>query len=110
MFGLFDKKKVILREERKSGDSRFLGAEIKDNGDLVFEGQDSGTGVEKAYGCTEYEWYWTVKASDIPKLQKAIGDEGKILTLLQQNFSNEKAAGLYKFMQDNNVYLNRGVG
>ena len=103
MFGLFGKKKVILREERKSGDYRFLRAEIKENGDLVFEGHDLGSGVEGTFGYTEYEWYWTVKASDIPKLQKAIGGKGGILKLLEQNFSNDKAADLCTFMQDNDV-------
>ena len=55
MFGIFNKKKSVLREERKAGDYRFLGAEIKENGDLLFKGQDLGAGVEEAFGSTEYE-------------------------------------------------------
>jgi hypothetical protein len=97
------KKKVTLREERRSGNYRFLGVEIKKNGDLVFEGQDLGKSVEGAFGCTEYEWYWTVKEHDIPKLQKAIGGKGNILSLLEKKFSNEKAASLYEFMQKHNI-------
>lgn len=103
MFGLFKKKNVVLREERKLGDYRFLGVEIKSNGDLVFEGQDLGSDVEKAFGAKEYEWYWTINESDIPKFQKAIGGKGGILTLLEKNFSNEKAAEIYQFMQENEI-------
>lgn len=103
MFGLCKKKKITLREERKSGDYRFLGAEIKENGDLVIEGQDLLRGIEGAFGCTEYEWYWTVKKPDIQKLQKAIGEKGNILSLLESHFSNEKAATLYDFMQKHNI-------
>lgn len=103
MFNLFRNKKIILREERKAGDYRFLGAEIKDNGNLVFEGQDLGSGVEGAFGCSEYEWYWTIKEQDIPKLKDAIGGRGNVLKLLEKNFSNEKAANLYEFMQEHNI-------
>lgn len=103
MFNLFKKKKVILREERSTGDYRFLGAEIKKDGNLVFEGQDLGSGVESAFGCSEYEWYWTVKKQDIPKFKEAIGGNGNILKLLGENFSGKKAANLYEFMQNNNI-------
>ena len=97
------KKKIVLREERTTGDCRFLGAEIKGNGDLVFEGQDVGSGVEGVFGFREYEWYWTVKELDIPKLKNAIGRDGDILELLKEQFSDENAAGLFEFMKENNV-------
>ena len=103
MSGLFKKKKVVLREERRVGGYRFLGAEIKDNGDLVFEGQDLGSGVEGTFGSSEYEWYWTVKAPDISKLRNAIGGKGNILKILEKRFGDEKAAGLYEFMQEHNI-------
>lgn len=97
------RNKVVLREQRREGDYRYLGAEIKENGDLYMEGQDLGSGVEEAFGCREYEWCWTVKAQDIEKLKIAIGSEGEILDLLKKHFSNEKAAGLYKFMRDHDI-------
>jgi hypothetical protein len=43
--------RIVLREELISEDSRFLVAEIKDNGDLVFKGLDCGKGVEEILGC-----------------------------------------------------------
>ena len=104
---LFGKKsedtKIVLREERTGTDYRYLGAEIKENGDLVIAGQDLGSGVEGAFGASEYEWSWTVKANGITKLQEAIGGEGSILALLKQDFSDENAAGLHDFMSSKNI-------
>jgi hypothetical protein len=96
-------KKIILRQEGSKNDSRYLSAELKNNGDLVFEGQDIGNGVKAIFGMSEYEWYWTVKATDIETLQNALGSQGPILELLKQNFSNEKAADLYAFLNNNNI-------
>ena len=103
MSSLFKNKKVVLREERNQRGYRFLSAEIKGNGDLVFEGQDIGGDVEGAFGSREYEWYWTVKELDIPKFKKAIGGDDEILVLLKNSFTNDKAAGLYAFMQENEI-------
>ena len=97
------KTQVTLREERTKGDYRFLGAELKENGDLVIEGQDLGNGVKCAFGCVEYEWCWTIKANDIPLFKKAIGSEKEILEILETYFSREKASGLYEFMQNNKI-------
>ena len=103
MLRLFRPKKIVLREERTEADYRFLGAEINDNGDLVFDGQDLGTGVEGAFGCSEYEWSWTVRAEHISELKIAIGSKGNILRTLKKKFSNEKAADLYAFLQNSKV-------
>ena len=103
MLGIFRTKKVILRQEKSKTDYRYLGAEIKENGDLIFEGQDLGSGVEGAFWASEYEWYWTVKAVDIPKFQNAIGSSSNILKSLKKNFSGHNAAKLYEFMQDNEI-------
>lgn len=100
---MFKAKKITLREERSESDYRFLGASIKDNGDLVFEGQDIGSGVDGAFGYREYEWFWTVKAENIHLLQKAIGSSTSILKSLKNKFSNDNAAKLNEFMKNNNV-------
>lgn len=103
MSGILKAKKVTLREERSESGYRFLGAEIKDNGDLVFKGQDIGSGVDDAFGYREYEWCWTVKAKDIDLFKKAVGSNVNILESLKKNFSNENAAKLSEFMRNNNV-------
>jgi hypothetical protein len=103
IFRVFQTRKVVLRDEKTKGDSRYLSAEIKDSGNLVFEGHDYGTGVENTFGCSEYEWFWTIKSEDIELLQKAIGGKSNILKSLQKNFSCDKAASLHEFMELNNI-------
>lgn len=95
--------KVVLREERKKGDYRYLGAEIKSSGNLVFEGQDLGQSVEALYGAMEYEWYWTVKKENIGIFEKALGSSGNVLESLQNMFSGKNASGILEFMQDNEI-------
>ncbi|SFK57903.1 hypothetical protein [Methylophaga sulfidovorans] len=97
------KKKTELRNERDKNSLRFLGAEIQPNGDLVFIGQDIGPVVERTFGSSEYEWQWTIKAENIPSFQKALGEEGHIIKLLETHFSDEKAAGLLPFLEEHNI-------
>ena len=100
---MLSSKKVILRDERSDTDIRYLSAEINQDGDLVFEGQDLGKGVEGVFGCSEYEWWWSVKAEDISLFEKAMGCTGKLLKNIELKFSNENAANLYEFMQANEI-------
>ena len=52
-----------LREERVPSDVRLLDAVIKDNGDLVLEGYDCGTGVQEAmpWSDGDYKWWLHVR-------------------------------------------------
>ena len=103
LFELFKRKKVILRNQKDDRIYRYLGARIKENGDLLIEGQDLGSGVEDAFGCAEYEWYWTIKVKDLHLFNQALGFSGNILCLLKIYFSNENAVELYQFMKKNNI-------
>ncbi len=94
---------VILREQQSAGDSRFLCAKLNDSGDLVFEGQDMGTGVQKVLGCSEYEWVWTIKAADMTLLKKALGVEGDVLQVVAEHFKGDKAADLHGFMTEHQI-------
>jgi hypothetical protein len=96
-------KKVVLRDARDEDGRRFLDASFDESGDLVIEGHDLGPGVEKALGprLTEYEWIWKVRKADLPLLQRALG--GDPLSELEKQFSGERAAGLYAFLEDNKV-------
>ena len=94
---------VVLREQRTAADSRFLYAKLNDSGDLVFEGQDIGQGVQEVLGCFEYEWAWTIKACDIALFIQALGAEGDILQLLTAHFKDEKAADLHGFMTEHQI-------
>ncbi|BDZ74767.1 hypothetical protein GCM10025856_24860 [Methylophaga marina] len=103
MCGARNKKKTVLRDERDRRGLRFLSAEIQQNGDLVFEGQDLGPAVEEFFGSSEYEWRWTIKAEHMPILQKALGVDGDIINLLETRFSNEKSAGVLSFLEEHNI-------
>ena len=94
---------VVLREQQTAGDSRFLSAKLNDSGDLVFEGQDMGTGVQEVLGCSEYEWAWTVKASDITLFNQALDVKGEILQVLAEHFKGDKAADLHGFMTEHQI-------
>jgi hypothetical protein len=56
-------RKVKLFEERGLT-SRFVYAEITDNGDLLISAQDVGELPEQMYGDSDYEWWVFIKAKD----------------------------------------------
>jgi len=98
----FEPKEVVLRDERTESDRRFLSARYKRQGDLIFEGQDLGKSVRAFWGCTEYEWTWTVKAHDIPKLMLALNAK-KVMTNIKRRFSGPNAARVEAFLKQNEI-------
>lgn len=95
--------KVVLRNSRDSGGTRFLAAELQPGGDIVIDGQDIGPAVEDALGVREYEWKWTIRARDLPVLAQALGNPADLLETLGERFSGNNAAGLYAFLEESNV-------
>ena len=55
-----DKRIQITLLEEKGEISRFVSAEINDNGDLVISGQDVGKRLEELFGDSDYEYWLTV--------------------------------------------------
>ncbi len=96
-------QKVVLRDERSKGDSRYFSAEIRPSGNLVFYGQDLGDEVEKFFSCREYEWSLTVEAKELPRLAAALGGIDDILTAIAEKFSNGKANGVDPFLKENDI-------
>ncbi|MBN2493425.1 MAG: hypothetical protein JXR96_02440 [Deltaproteobacteria bacterium] len=94
---------VTLREIRDEHGLRYLGVRIDENGDLVIEGQDLGSGVESFWGegASEYEWIRQVKARDLPRLLEALGakPEADLLSLLGERFSGDRASELERFLK-----------
>jgi len=99
----FELKKVVLRDERTKTDSRGLIARYGLNGDLIFEGQDLGAAVKAFWGSSEYEWTWTIKAHDAPKLMQALKVRRNPLRELKRRFSGPRASGIETFLRDNAV-------
>lgn len=94
---------VILRNEKRENDSRYLAASYNTDGDLIIEGQDLGENVQSFFGCIEYEWTWTIRATNLPSLKQALGNSDNVLESLKTRFSNENAAGLITFLTDNKI-------
>ena len=99
----FEPKKVVLRDEQTKNDSRRLVARYEPNGDLIFEGQDLGEGVEAFWGNNEHEWTWTIEARDVPKLMQALNVRRKPLNEIKRRFSGPQASGIETFIQDSAV-------
>jgi hypothetical protein len=68
-------KSIVLRDTRDSDGVRHLGAERREDGGIVIEGQDLGPGVERVFGQgnTEYEWAWSIGPDAIAATIAALG-------------------------------------
>ena len=94
---------VILRDERASKDSRYLEASLSADGDLVIHGSDWGAEVARIWGDSEYEWFWTIRAKDLPVFEAALQAQNNLLDVLKMNFSDENAANLSSFMDQHDI-------
>lgn len=98
---------LTLLSVRDQRGSRWIGARRTSGGDVVIEGQDVGVFVEDAFGqgASEYEWSYTLKASDESKICIALGgvDDEDVLQLLEEQFLGEKAAGLVTVLKKKGV-------
>lgn len=99
----FEPKEVVLRAERTKTVRRSLTARYRRGRDLVFEGQDLGEGVSDVWGYDEYEWTWTIKAFDVPKLMLALDVRRKLLTEIKRRFSGPNASFIEDFLKENTV-------
>ncbi len=101
-----NKRKVVLRNTRGADDWRYLSASLSENGTLLIEGQDLGSGVEAHFGRgeREYEWAWTIRPQDVPKLALALGVKTEdVLEGLAAEFSGDAAAGLKLFLDAGSI-------
>jgi len=92
-------KSIVLR----NSSNRHLEASINAEGDLVIEGQDLGSEVEGIFGYSEYEWAWTISASDCDRLLVALGAKSDLLSALGERFSGKHAANLQSFLESEGI-------
>lgn len=98
-------RSVVLRDTRDEDGTRYLEARIEENGDLTIQGQDLGAGVESYFGpgTREYEWCWTIRSPDLPRLREALKAGEDVLAALHARFSGDAAAGLSSFLKEEQV-------
>ncbi len=71
---------VVLRDEDDGKNARHVSARVEDSWDLVLSGQDMGETVEQVFRESEYEYWLTVRAGDVPKV---------LLELMKERFKDE---------------------
>jgi hypothetical protein len=98
-------KTVVLRDTRDQLGTRYLGATLAANGDVIIEGQDLGAGVEEFFGegLREYEYVITVRGAEIPALLQALGTETDVLMALQKRFGNGVKTDLATLLKAQNI-------
>ncbi|MBD3189583.1 MAG: hypothetical protein GF308_03015 [Candidatus Heimdallarchaeota archaeon] len=86
-------KCIILKEKRwGTNEYHLLEAAIKEAGDLVFEGVDSGDSVKERYGDFDFEYWYKVRADQVPKV---------LLFLLQEKF--EKTSEIIDWLKEKDI-------
>ena len=94
---------VVLRDIDDAQGIRYLEASLSSDGELRIEGQDLGSGVEEIFGLREYEWVWTVRAHNVPKLLRALGAKSDVLSALSERFTGERADELMPFLDSQGI-------
>ncbi len=94
---------VVLRDISDAQGTRYLGASLNSDGELVIEGQDLGSGVDEIYGFYEYEWAWTIRARDVPKLLRALQAKPDVLSALSKRFAGDRADELQSFLDSQGI-------
>ena len=64
-------------------------------GQLIFDGYDIGKNVKDYWGDSDYEYTYTIKPKEVGKIYDILGvpkgEKEKLLLVLQQQFSGERA-------------------
>lgn len=86
------------------GTSYFLDANLGPDGGLTICGQDLGPRVDDDDD-GEYEYWYGIKAEDLPALLLALGGtpDDDVLAFLEQHWSGEAATGLETAIRDSGV-------
>ena len=81
----------------KGGDTSIhIDVRIKENGDLLFSGQDIGDAPEEIFGDIDYEYWLTVPASEKDRL---------LLALIEKNYAGDAmvVSALREFMESKDI-------
>ena len=96
-----------LRDVTDSDGSRRLTVRLDSAGALVIEGTDHGAGVDRVLGFREYEWVWTIAATDVPALLQALEATDDVVSAIHRRFSGDAAADLGPFLEAHGIPVER---
>ena len=102
---------VTLRHEVDGPDSRHLWVHLDQEGNLHIDGQDLGPKTAIVSSDGEYEWFQTIKKSELPKLIGLLGGkpEGNILDVLEENWTGERTPDLEALLRESDIEVDRFV-
>ncbi len=102
---------VTLRHEVDGPDSRHLWAHLDQEGSLHIDGQDLGPKTAIVSSDGEYEWFQTIKKSELPKLIGLLGGKPKddVLGILEENWTGPRAANLEALLRGSDIEVERFV-
>jgi hypothetical protein len=86
----------------------FMQLYFKENGQLIFDGYDHGTGVEEWWGDSDYEYTYAIEPEDVEKLYALLNvrktDRSSLLLELKKRFGNNEGYSKFgRFMTENNI-------
>ena len=106
-----DGRVVTLRDEIDGPDRRHLSAHVDQEGNLHIDGQDLGPKTAIVSSDGEYEWFETIKKTDLPRLIGLLGGEANadILDVLEENWTGQRAADLEALLRESDIEVERFV-
>jgi hypothetical protein len=104
-FACWARRTVTLRDERRGGDVRWLGAYVDGAGALHIDGQDLGPGTAMVSSDGEYEWFETIAAADIPRLTALLGGGpgDDVLDLLARDWTGDRSYDLERLLRESDI-------
>ena len=86
-------------------------AHIDQEGNLHIDGQDLGPRTAIVSSDGEYEWFETIKKSDLPRLIGLLGGNANadILDVLEENWTGQRAADLEALLREGDIEVDRFV-
>jgi hypothetical protein len=98
------KQTVVFSQWPDDRGSSYRAIHLADDGSLVIEGQDMGSGVSDFFGAgfSEYEFYRTVRPTGVAQLGELVGiGRVNILDGLREHFGTTRA--LEQFLEENGI-------
>jgi hypothetical protein len=105
LYRCWERRTVTLRQERRGGDVRWLGAFVDGSGALRVHGQDLGPGTAMVSSDGEYEWFMTVAAGDVQRLVALIGGQpgDDVLELLERAWTGPRSYDFERVLRESGI-------